>query len=177
MEQLEAMMQRVLDEVEMLKRIKQGARRKKNGEMFKGDARNRLNPPEHAILYMHELRGDTANRESGESEEERMARIEREAQDFEEVERTKRAMMQTAIATETNIIRETSRDVRLAQQSTPTLEEAEGIEYSAQDFGYGVTENGRRLAPLDVGHGQPQPWIDRTDHSSQPPTLLDRIAK
>src|SRR6202035_2719116 len=105
MDRLEAMMHRVLDEVEMLKRMKQGARRKTNGEMFKGEARSRLNPPEDAVTYIDEVRGDAANRERGESDEERMARIERSAQNFEE-EKTKRTLMQNAIATETNIIRQ-----------------------------------------------------------------------
>jgi len=102
MERLETMMQRVLEEVEMLKRMKQGARRKTNGEMFKGDLRSRLNPPDDAVIYIDEVRGDAANRERGESEEERMARIERSAKDFEE-EKNKRVLMQEAIATETNI--------------------------------------------------------------------------
>jgi hypothetical protein len=118
MERLETMMQRVLEEVEMLKRMKQGARRKTNGEMFKGDLRSRLNPPEDAVTYIDELRGDAANRERGESEEERMARIERSAKDYEE-EKNKRVLMQEAIATETNIIRQTSKDVRAAQAPIP----------------------------------------------------------
>ena len=118
MERLENMMQRVLDEVEMLKRMKQGARRKTNGEMFKGEARSRLNPPEDAITYIDEVRGDAANRERGESEEERMARIERSAQDFEE-EKNKRTILSNAIETETNIIRKASNDVRMAQQPLP----------------------------------------------------------
>jgi hypothetical protein len=104
--------------VEMLKRMKQGARRKTNGEMFKGDLRSRLNPPEDAVTYIDELRGDAANRERGESEEERMARIERSAKDYEE-EKNKRVLMQEAIATETNIIRQTSKDVRAAQAPMP----------------------------------------------------------
>ena len=118
MERLENMMQRVLEEVEMLKRMKQGARRKTNGEMFKGEARSRLNPPEDAITYIDEVRGDAANRERGESEEERMARIERSAQDYEE-EKNKRTMLASAIETETNIIRKASNDVRLSQQPLP----------------------------------------------------------
>ena len=118
-ERLEAMMQRVLDEVELLKRMKQGARRKTNGEMFKGDARNRIAPPEEAVTYIDEARGDAANRERGESGEERMARIARKANTFEEEEKSKRNMMQTAIATETDILRQTGKDVRAAQQPLP----------------------------------------------------------
>ena len=119
MERLESMMQRVLEEVEMLKRMKQGARRKTNGEMFKGDLRSRLNPPEDAVTYIDEVRGDAANRERGESEEERMARIEKSAKNYEEEEKNKRVMMQNAIAAETNIIRQTSKEVRAAQAPLP----------------------------------------------------------
>ena len=64
-------MSRVLEEVEMLKRMKQGARRKTNGEMFKGDLRSRLNPPEDAVTYIDEVRGDAANRGRGESPKKR----------------------------------------------------------------------------------------------------------
>jgi hypothetical protein len=121
------MMQRVLDEVELLKRMKQGARRKTNGEMFKGDARNRISPPDVAIMYIDEARGDAANRERGESDEERMARIEREAITYEEEERNKRNMMQTAVATETSILRKSGKDVRDAQR--PLSPDTEGIMY------------------------------------------------
>ena len=48
-----------------------------------------------------------------------MARIERSAKDYEE-EKNKRVLMQDAIATETNIIRQTSKDVRAAQAPIPT---------------------------------------------------------
>jgi hypothetical protein len=147
MDRLEAMMHRVLDEVEMLKRMKQGARRKTNGEMFKGDARSRLNPPEDAVTYIDEVRGDAANRERGESDEERMARIERSAQDFEE-ERNKRAHMQNAIATETNIIRQTSNDVRRARQPLP-----EGtVPYTTSQEEFDHDEGVRRpqVVPVDL---------------------------
>jgi hypothetical protein len=145
MERLEVMMHRVLEEVEMLKRMKQGARRKTNGEMFKGDARSRLNPPEDAVTYIDEARGDAANRERGESDEERMARIERSAQDFEE-ERTKRNLMQNAIATETNIIRQTSKDVRSARQPLPEGTVPYAMAQGASEQGEG--SRGPQLAPL-----------------------------
>lgn len=168
MERLEAMMQRVLEEVEMLKRMKQGARRKTNGEMFKGEARSRLSPPEDAITYIDEVRGDAANRERGESDEERMARIERSANAFEEEEKTKRSLMQNAIATETSIIRQSSKDVRLAKQ--PLAEGFEPLtmprpEDSEYEPGPSQPRTGPRLPPLeinDVGNLQYVPARETT---------------
>jgi hypothetical protein len=150
MERLEAMVLRVLEEVEMLKRMKQGARRKTNGEMFKGEARTRLNPPEDALTYMDELRGDTANRERGESEQERMARIENSARDFEE-EKAKRTQLQDAIATETSIIRQSSKEVRRAQEPVP--EGSQPFQYPQYD------ESERRAKPVVVMPGQPLPGL------------------
>jgi len=153
MERLEAMMQRVLEEVEMLKRMKQGARRKTNGEMFKGEARSRLSPPEAATTYIDEVRGDAANRERGESEEERMARIERFATAFEEEERTKRSVMQNAIAAETSILRQTSKDVRLAKQPLPEGFQPSMLPHqgdSGYEEGTGLPGAGSRLAPLET---------------------------
>lgn len=141
-ERLENMMERVLDELEMLKRMKQGARRKTNGEMFKGDARSRLNPPEDAVLYIDEARGDAANRERGESEEERMARIEQTAEDYEQ-EKQKRTIMQDAIATETDIFRRTSKEVGEAPQ--PASSGIEGYKYPAQPL------------RMEMGNGQYNP--------------------
>lgn len=150
MERLEAMMQRVLEEVEMLKRMKQGARRKTNGEMFKGEARTRLSPPEDATTYIDEVRGDAANRERGESEEERMARIERSANAFEEEEKTKRSLMQNAVATETNIIRQSSKEVRLAQQPLPEGFQPMTIPDSPYEAGTTQPRTGTRLPPLQT---------------------------
>ena len=146
MERLEGMMQRVLEEVEMLKRMKQGARRKTNGEMFKGDYRYRLNPPEDAVTYVDEARGDAANRERGESDEERMARIERSARNFEE-ERSKRTMMQDAIATETHIIRQNSKEVRDAQQPIPETSRPYIPTMTEEEFRQSKTP----LTPLRIG--------------------------
>ena len=169
MERLETMMQRVLEEVEMLKRMKQGARRKTNGEMFKGEARSRLVPPEDATTYIDEVRGDAANRERGESEEERMARIERSAQDFEE-EKSKRSMMQTAIATETNVFRQTSKDARAAQNP---LSEGIQIYPIPMDYEGGQNEeaiSGRRLTPLRIEPGTIRPF------AATPVTTADQAA-
>jgi len=160
MERLEGMMQRVLEEVEMLKRMKQGARRKTNGEMFKGDYRNRLNPPEDAVTYIDEIRGDAANRERGESDEERMARIERSAQNFEE-ERNKRTMMQDAIATETDIIRQSSKDVRSAQQPVPETSRAYIPTMDEDDF---HRRSPTPPPPLRMGQVGAHPYtVDPTD--------------
>ena len=171
MERLEAMMLRVLEEVEMLKRMKQGARRKTNGEMFKGDARSRLNPPDDAVIYIDEVRGDAANRERGESEEERMARIERSANDYEE-EKTKRTMMSSAIATETNIIRQSSKEVRSAQQPMPEGSKAYQILGLPESDREEITN--RRLTPLRIDQLETRQFTPVPVTTDDPPVIPPR---
>jgi len=166
MERLEAMMERVLEEVEMLKRMKNGARRKTNGEMFKGEMRSRLNPPEDAVTYIDEARGDAANRERGESDEERMDRIARKAQDYEE-EKNKRAMMQTAVASETNIIRETSKEVRKEQEPLP-----EGAVPHVYPPGVNPADVRQQLHPLQVDQRTGQRFAAPQDGSIIQPVPL-----
>lgn len=170
MERLEAMMQKVLDEVELLKRMRLGARRKANGEMFRADMRNRISPPEDAALYIDEVRGDAANRERGESDEERMARIEMAAEDFEQ-ERSKRMQMSEAIATETGIIRQTSKDVRHAGQPLPEGSQPFAQAFTSEELITPLDPAAvRRLTPLRVeGFGNP---ID--DETDLPPPIPRR---
>lgn len=170
MERMELMMQKVLDELELLKRMKLGARRKANGEMFRADMRNRINPPEDAATYIDELRGDAANRERGESDEERMARIERTADDFEQ-ERNKRIQMSEAIATETNIMRQSSKDVRHAAQPLPEGSQRFADRYNTEDAATPLDPvAARRLTPLRVeGFGNP---VD--DDAGLPPHIPRR---
>jgi len=162
MERLEVMMQKVLDELELLKRMKLGARRKANGEMFRADMRSRINPPEDAAVYIDEARGDAANRERGESDEERMARIERSAEDFEQ-ERGKRLQMSEAIATETSIIRQTSKGVRHAGEPLPEGSHTFALAYASEEAVTPLDPVAvRRLTPLRV-EGFGVPVEDETD--------------
>ena len=150
-ERLEFMMQNVIDELELLKRMKLGARSKSDGEVFRAEMRN--NPPEDAALYINEVRGDAANRERRESDEERMARIERPAADYE-WERNKGMMISEKIATETSLVRQIAKDIRHADQPSP-----EGSRSFAQAFTSAETErtldpgSSRRLTPLRIPLG------------------------